>query len=288
MSGTNAKTRILEIGSGHNIAIPLGAGQKDVENPARGEKYNQQVGVAVEEASCNYRPSQLGQPCNANGTSYDAFLVCGCPRSTQHKSCVEQPSCFDLDGCQRRAPIVANDSRHLQRTTNPSPSLDDGDVDRCISDGMGSRVHGAGQIGNLDRSRSEPNIQLPRASAVLRGVSAFSDIVRRQHLLIHSDNMTTVANVSRQGGAHSPQLIRIVKELQFLVLSLQTTIQIVHIHGCDNVLADAASRDEYALTQTALKKISRRFGMCPQSIYLRQAPTSWCPTTYRGDQRRTL
>lgn len=97
--------------------------------------------------------------------------------------------------------------------------------------------------------------------AVLKGVSAFTETVQKQHLLVHSDNMTTVANISRQGGAHSPQLLGIVKKLQFLILSLKTTIKIVHIRGTDNILADSASRDEYSLTCSALQRIAERFGM---------------------------
>lgn len=107
--------------------------------------------------------------------------------------------------------------------------------------------------------------------AILKGVSVFRDKVRKQHLLVHSDNMTAVSNVSRQGGARSAQLLRTTKELQFLILALGATIKVQHIRGIENSLADAASRDEYTLSQAAFRKIANSLGMPSVDLFATRA-----------------
>jgi hypothetical protein len=101
--------------------------------------------------------------------------------------------------------------------------------------------------------------------AVLKGLHACSDQLQNAVVRIHSDNMTTVSNISRQGGAHSKVIIQIIKTIWRYALSKGMWLAIQHIKGIDNILADQASRsethrDEYYLTDHAMEKIKGRFG----------------------------
>lgn len=78
--------------------------------------------MAIEEASRNNRPSQLGQPCDEDQTSDDAFSIRRCSNRTQQQSGMGQPPDTDLLRSHGGAATVVGVSTPIQRTTDPPPS----------------------------------------------------------------------------------------------------------------------------------------------------------------------
>ena len=101
--------------------------------------------------------------------------------------------------------------------------------------------------------------------AILKGLEAFTDQLRGNVVKIHSDNMTAVSNVGRQGGTHSAVILDLTKRIWAYALKNRMWLMIQHIRGLDNVLADQASRmdlqrDEYYLSDQAIQRISTQLG----------------------------
>lgn len=101
--------------------------------------------------------------------------------------------------------------------------------------------------------------------AILKGLTAFAGQLRGQIVQIHSDNMTAVSNVGRQGGTHSTVILKMTKQIWAYALKNQMWLKIQHIRGLDNGLADQASRmelqrDEYYISDQAMQRISNQLG----------------------------
>jgi hypothetical protein len=88
-----------------------------------------------------------------------------------------------------------------------------------------------------------PTSNQKETTAVLQGLSYWKSILLAHHvnaLMIRSDNSPTVCNLQRQGAGHS--LLFATRKIFSLLLSLDIRIQVTHIPGKDNSLADALSR----------------------------------------------
>lgn len=119
--------------------------------------------------------------------------------------------------------------------------------------------------GRWNRQEKELTSNQKESLAILKGLEAFTSQLRGQVVQIHSDNMTAVSNVGRQGGTHSAVILTITKKIWAHALKNQMWLKIQHIRGLDNGLADQASRmelqrDEYYLSDQAMQKISSQLG----------------------------
>lgn len=107
---------------------------------------------------------------------------------------------------------------------------------------------------------------LKELKAVLLALSRWKKDLQGHRVLIRSDNMTTVRNIAKQGGAHSKEILAITKEIYAIAIQFEFTIQAVHIPGKENRLADQLSRspnsarDEYFVSEEAMEVIQKNFG----------------------------
>jgi len=76
----------------------------------------------------------------------------------------------------------------------------------------------------------------------------------RHFILVHSDNMPTIAIINSRT-SHNSEAMHLVQCLTFIAAKFQINISAVHIAGQSNTVADAISRDNLPLF----------FSLCPQA-----------------------
>jgi hypothetical protein len=92
--------------------------------------------------------------------------------------------------------------------------------------------------------------------AVYKAVVAFQGHLVNQHLLVCSDNTTTVASINKQGGTKSWSLTDLVWELWILLDRLNCQVVARHIPGRLNVMADLLSRSNQVIPSEWMLKSS--------------------------------
>lgn len=85
------------------------------------------------------------------------------------------------------------------------------------------------------------SIQWKELFAILVACRAWGHLWRRKRLLVHCDNMTVV-HIWRSGMARSPHLMPLLRDLFFVAASHNFHVNIEHIPGVDNAIADSLSR----------------------------------------------
>lgn len=118
--------------------------------------------------------------------------------------------------------------------------------------------------GSWSDSDYSPSSNMRELKAISKVIQATGDCVKNKKILVLSDNITAIANVVKEGGNNNTDYIRELKDLYWLIKSLNCMIVMRHIPGRNNVFADAASRrifkDEYVLKQQAIDQIIRQWG----------------------------
>ena len=100
----------------------------------------------------------------------------------------------------------------------------------------------------------------------------FAHIVRGRHILIRSDNVTTVRHINHQGGTASAGLLALSTELMKWADSNLLSIEAFHIAGKLNVAADAMSRggpkpDDWSLNPLISQMIWDRWGKAEVDLF---------------------
>ena len=129
------------------------------------------------------------------------------------------------------------------------------------------RSHGDSQIlGTWTRTDRKLHINCLELKAVVSALQHCSPVLQGHQVMIATVNSTVVSYINKQGGTHSPTLLRLTVEL---LLWLEAQIIIVrarHIPGCLNVIADHLSRriqpisTEWSLHPEIVKRIFRLWG----------------------------
>ena len=128
--------------------------------------------------------------------------------------------------------------------------------------------HGYGAImgdktlaGTWTRKYKEKHINALELEAVRRALISFVDHVENCTVRVHSDNLTTVACLRRQGSLKSRTLNKLAAKLVSWAATHKITIIPVHIQGYRNVEADALSRkdlthaSEWSLSHKEFNKV---------------------------------
>ena len=118
-------------------------------------------------------------------------------------------------------------------------------------------------FGYLDPYRPQAPYQL--SGAVVSALQHWAPVLQGHQVTIATENSTVVSYINKQGGTHSPTLLRLTVEL-LLCLEAQNIIIARHIPGCLNVIADHLSRPnqpistEWSLHPWIVKRIFRLWG----------------------------
>ena len=110
----------------------------------------------------------------------------------------------------------------------------------------------------------EHDINYLELKAVLLALKACCRTINSSHILIQSDNTTTVIGINRQGSTHSVPCNSVSREIWFWAMNGNNWLSATHCPGVLNIEADHASRTfndnlEWMLDQTIFDQICKHF-----------------------------
>ncbi|XP_052228265.1 uncharacterized protein LOC127842674 isoform X1 [Dreissena polymorpha] len=120
--------------------------------------------------------------------------------------------------------------------------------------GWGGFVNNQVVQGVWSRNQSTEHINYLELKAVHLSLENFVPILKNKHVLIRSDNSSTVQYLNKQGGTKSMRLCELAQRIWFLALHHNMKLKSVHIKGQTNVLADFLSRHQLQATEWSLNK----------------------------------
>ena len=100
----------------------------------------------------------------------------------------------------------------------------------------------------------------------------FKPLIQGKHVLVRSDNRTTVAYINRQGGTSSIALLIAAESLWMWVSQIVLSLRALHIPGRENGGADLMSRDgplpdEWRLHPKVVKQVGTQFGRAEVDLF---------------------
>ena len=121
----------------------------------------------------------------------------------------------------------------------------------------------------MEGSMKEANINVKELEAVRLGCAVLLPDIQSTHILVESDNVTTVAYINKMGGVKSPPCRRRAKLIWQWILDRNCWITAQHLSGKENVTADGLSRDlsdgmEWQLDPLVFQQICHVFNVIPQ------------------------
>ncbi|XP_066512600.1 uncharacterized protein [Hoplias malabaricus] len=116
---------------------------------------------------------------------------------------------------------------------------------------------------SVDHAREHINVRELRA--VKLGLEFFLPYLNGRHVLVRSDNLTTVYHINHYGGTRSKPLLDLAEELWMWAHKRFLSLQAVHLAGTSNQTADVLSRhslspNHWRLHPEIIGKIWKRFG----------------------------
>ena len=99
--------------------------------------------------------------------------------------------------------------------------------------------------------------------AVVCALQHWAPLLQGHQIMMATDNSTVVSYNNKQGGTHSPTLLRLTVELLLWLKAQNIIVRARHISGCLNVIADHLSRPnhpistEWSLHPEIVKRIFR-------------------------------
>ncbi len=137
-------------------------------------------------------------------------------------------------------------------------------TDVC-KDGWGAHFKGQTAQGKFTFEESQWTINTKETLAVLFGIQSFQHQLRDTHVLIRSDNTTTVSNIRDQGTMNNMLRDRYVRDIWHLTYQMNTWLSISWITRVENVKADDASHifkttTEWTLPQRMFTQLNKHAG----------------------------
>ena len=132
--------------------------------------------------------------------------------------------------------------------------------------GWGAHMGDSQISGTWTRTDHKLDINCLELRAVVSALQHWAPVLQGHQVMIATDNSTIVSYINKQGGTHSPTLIRLTVELLLWLEAQNIIVRARHIPGCLNVIADHLSRPnqpiptEWSLRPEIVKRIFRLWG----------------------------
>ena len=133
--------------------------------------------------------------------------------------------------------------------------------------------------GHFDPEFKSASINTKECLAVLYSVQAFADKCGGKHILIRSDNMTVLSNITNMGSMSSLLWSKIMKDLWQIVFGMGAWLTIQHLTGSLNSAADAMSclfhndRSKWGLPMSMFHEIDEQWGPLQVDLFASSANT---------------
>ena len=120
--------------------------------------------------------------------------------------------------------------------------------------GWGAYLDGHVRSGEWTREQVSEHINVLEMRAVLLALQSLRELLRSQVVCLATDNSTVVAYLEKQGGTRSHVLCALAIKVLLLCREIDLTMQVKHLPGSLNILADTLSRRRQpVLTEWQLK-----------------------------------
>ena len=132
--------------------------------------------------------------------------------------------------------------------------------------GWGARVGDSQILGTWTRTDRKLHINCLELKAVVSALKHWAPMLQGHQVMIATDNSTVVSYINKQGGTHSPTLLRLTVELLLWLEAQNIIVRAMHIPGCLNVITDHLSRPnqpistEWSLHPEIVKRIFMLWG----------------------------
>lgn len=150
--------------------------------------------------------------------------------------------------------------------------------------GWGAVFRGMAASGRWSPPWTGQHINVLELRAVCLALQHFLPYLKRQHVLVRSDNTTVVAYVNHQGGLRSRLLHEMARELLLWAHTHLMSLRAAHVPGILNRAADMLSRDgpregDWRLHPQVVLQLWDRFGRAQVDLFASQDNTH-CPSWF--------
>lgn len=189
-----------------------------------------------------------------------------CPKQHLNRLVLIDAACIKSLKCWRSASLFSQGTPLGMTAARKVISTDSSLV------GWGATYEGRCVSGRWPPHLQDAHINYLELMAVLLALKHFLPLIRGQHVLVRSDNTTTVAYINRQGGTRSLCLHRLAHRLLTWSASRFLSLRATHIPGALNSGADLLSRGnplygEWTLHPQVVKQIWQRYGEAAVDLF---------------------
>lgn len=144
--------------------------------------------------------------------------------------------------------------------------------------GWGATWNRRGICGHWTPIQATEHINLLELRAVFLALKYFMPVLAGRHVLVRSDNTSTVFHLNHQGGTRSRRSLRLTHEILTWCQPRLASLRAAHIPGVCNQTADALSRDqvhpgEWRLHPDVVQEIWLRFGRAEVDLFASERTT---------------
>lgn len=193
--------------------------------------------------------------------------------------------------------VVAKPSQSDRRPLLGFPSEQMFDK-RCKRLGLGSppkRSYHTGARGSWSIIEAQKSSNWRELKPIFLGLLYFQQAIKGQNVQVLSDNTTAVANVSKQGGTRSKDLLDLAMQLLTWAECNVASLTAIHLKGSQNLLAALLSRRkvvevEWSLNQEVFLMVTGVWGYPQVDLFAskQNAKVLIFFTLHREDQARGL
>ena len=126
--------------------------------------------------------------------------------------------------------------------------------------GWGAHMGDSQISGTWTHTDRKLHISCLELKAVIHALQHWAPVLQGHQVMIATDNSTVVSYINKQGGTHSPTLLRLTVELLLWLEAQNIIVRARHIPGCLNVIADHLSRPN--------QPISTEWSLHPETVRL--------------------
>ncbi|XP_059894386.1 uncharacterized protein LOC132447566, partial [Gadus macrocephalus] len=143
--------------------------------------------------------------------------------------------------------------------------------------------------GQWDAQQRLEHINVLELLAVFLALRHFLPVLRGRHVLVRTDNTSTVYHVNHQGGTRSRQSLRVTQRLLPWAFPHFLSLRAVHVPGVRNTAADLLSRQgpppgEWRLHPEVVGMIWDRYGRAVADLFASEE-TTHCPLWFSLTER---